>query len=184
MTTKRTDIWHDVIGLPDDRIHRLGEDKNYWPANAISEGPNGPCGPCSEIFYRVVPVEEMTSDPALSPTDRYLIDDKAGRYTEIWNNVFTQFDRSEDENGKPVLTPLPRKNNDTGAGLDRIAYVSQGKTSVFETDLFGPILQEIAQLSGKTYDEQRVANGFRVPGRGRAYALDGVLHCGRHSARQ
>ncbi len=145
-------VWHDVIGLPDDRIHRLGEDKNYWPAGAISNGPNGPCGPCSEIFYRVAPLDQMTSDPALSPTERYLLDDAAGRWTEIWNNVFTQFDRSEDENGKPLLTPLPRKNNDTGAGLDRIAYVSQGKTSVFETDLFGPTLDHIASLSGLTYN--------------------------------
>ncbi len=145
-------VWHDVIGLPDDRIHRLGEDKNYWPAGAISNGPNGPCGPCSEIFYRVAPLDQMTSDPALSPTERYLLDDAAGRWTEIWNNVFTQFDRSEDENGKPLLTPLPRKNNDTGAGLDRKAYVSQGKTSVFETDLFGPTLDHIASLSGLTYN--------------------------------
>ncbi len=145
-------VWHDVIGLPDDRIHRLGEDKNYWPAGAISNGPNGPCGPCSEIFYRVAPLDQMTSDPALSPTERYLLDDAAGRWTEIWNNVFTQFDRSEEENGKPLLTPLPRKNNDTGAGLDRIAYVSQGKTSVFETDLFGPTLDHIASLSGLTYN--------------------------------
>ena len=144
-------VWHDIIKLPADRIHRLGEDKNYWPAGAISQGPNGPCGPCSEIFYRVAPVEAMTSDPALSPAERYLIDDAAGRWLEIWNNVFTQFDRSEDAEGKPLLTPLPRKNNDTGAGLDRIAYVSQGKTSVFETDLFGPTLDHIAELSGLTY---------------------------------
>ena len=146
------DIWHDVIGLSDDRIHRLGEDKNYWPANAISEGPNGPCGPCSEIFYRVALLEEMTTDPAISSTDRYLIDDKAGRWLEVWNNVFTQFDRSEDTTGNAVLTPLPKKNNDTGAGFDRIAYVAQGKTSVFETDLFSPTLAQIENLSGKKYE--------------------------------
>jgi alanyl-tRNA synthetase len=144
-------IWHDVIGLPDDRIHRQGEDKNYWPANVISAGPDGPCGPCSEVFYRVAPLEEMTTDPALSPAERYTVDDDAGRWLEVWNNVFTQFDRSSDAHGKPVLTPLPQKNNDTGAGLDRIAYVSQGKTSVFETDLFGPTLAQIAALSGKEY---------------------------------
>jgi alanyl-tRNA synthetase len=144
-------IWHDEVGLPADRIHRLGEDKNYWPANAISQGPNGPCGPCSEVFYRVAPLEEMTTDPAISPTERYLVDDDAGRYVEVWNNVFTQFDRSEDGNGKPVLTPLPKKNNDTGAGLDRIAYVVQGKTSVFETDLFQPTLTRIGEISGLTY---------------------------------
>src|SRR5579871_5873169 len=146
------DIWHNVIGLPEERIHRLGADKNFWPANAILEGPEGPCGPCSEIFYRVAPLEEMTTDPALSPTERYLIDDAAGRWVEIWNNVFTMFDWSRDADGKPALTPLPNKNNDTGAGLDRIAYVSQGKTSVFETDLFGPTLARIETLSGKKYE--------------------------------
>ncbi len=144
-------LWHNVIGLPDDRIHRLGADKNFWPANAIIEGPNGPCGPCSEVFYRVAPLEEMTADPALTPTERYLVDDAAGRWLEVWNNVFTQFDRGEEADGSPKLTPLPKKNNDTGAGLDRIALVSQGKSSVFETDLFGPTLEHIALLSGKPY---------------------------------
>ena len=69
------DVWHNDVGLPKERIHRLGEDKNYWPANAISQGPNGPCGPCSEVFYRVAPLEDMTSDPHLSPTERYLVDE-------------------------------------------------------------------------------------------------------------
>jgi alanyl-tRNA synthetase len=145
------DIWRDEVGLPMDRIHRLGEDKNYWPANAISQGPNGPCGPCSEVFYRVAPLEEMTTDPALTPTERYLVDDDAGRWLEVWNNVFTQFNRDEDENGKAVLHPLPKKNNDTGAGLDRIAYVSQGKSSVFETDLFQPTLSRIEEISNLKY---------------------------------
>ncbi|HLJ57989.1 MAG TPA: alanine--tRNA ligase, partial [Chthonomonadaceae bacterium] len=153
-------IWHDEVGLPADRIHRLGEDKNYWPANAISQGPNGPCGPCSEVFFRVAPLEEMTTDPALSPTERYLVDDDAGRWLEVWNNVFTQFDRGEDERGKAVLTPLPKKNNDTGAGLDRIAYVVQGKTSVFETDLFQPTLERIAEISGLQYGGSMSAQDF------------------------
>ncbi|GDX40298.1 alanine--tRNA ligase [Armatimonadota bacterium] len=144
-------IWRDVIGLTENRIHRLPESKNYWPANAISEGPNGPCGPCSEIFYRVAPLEEMTSTANLTPTQRYLIDDDAGRYLEVWNNVFTQFDRAETADGKPLLNPLPKKNNDTGAGFDRIAYVIQGKKSVFETDLFQPTLEQIGELSKRNY---------------------------------
>ncbi|MCS6775562.1 MAG: alanine--tRNA ligase [Chthonomonadaceae bacterium] len=144
-------IWRDVVGLPEDRIHRLGADKNFWPANAILEGPNGPCGPCSEVFYRLAAPGEMTTDPDLTPTQRYLQDDAAGRWLEIWNNVFTQFDRQEDAQGQPVLVPLPRKNNDTGAGLDRIAYVLQGQTSVFETDLFRPTLAHLEALSGKQY---------------------------------
>jgi alanyl-tRNA synthetase len=145
-------IWRDEVGLPEDRIHRLGEDKNYWPANAISQGPNGPCGPCSEIYYRTAPLETMCSDMSLSPTERFKIDDDAGRWLEIWNNVFTQFDRSEDENGSAVLTPLPSKNNDTGAGLDRIVTVLQGRSSVFDTDLFEPVLRRIQHLSGMPYN--------------------------------
>ena len=145
------DVWHKTVGLPDDRIHRLGEDKNYWPANAITDGPNGPCGPCSEIYYRMVPEKQMTTDPSLTATERFLVDDEAGRWLEIWNNVFTQFNRDQDAEGNPVLHPLPRKNNDTGAGLDRIICVLQGVNSVFETDLFLPILQKIERLSGKTY---------------------------------
>ncbi len=144
-------IWHNVVGLPVDRIHRQGEDKNFWPASVISQGPDGPCGPCSEIFYRVAPLEEMTTDASLTPAQRYKIDDDAARWVEIWNNVFTQFNRSEQPDGTPLLTPLPRRNNDTGAGLDRIAYVSQGKSSVFETDLFGPTLQRIEELTNRTY---------------------------------
>ncbi|HZT44001.1 MAG TPA: alanine--tRNA ligase [Chthonomonadaceae bacterium] len=144
-------IWHRMVGIPEDRIHRLDEDKNYWPANAITEGPNGPCGPCTEIYYRVAPPEEMNSDPTLTPTERFKIDDAAGRYVEVWNNVFTQYERSEDEHGKAILTPLPQKNNDTGAGFDRLVMVVQDKGSVFETDLFSPILEKIEELSGVKY---------------------------------
>ncbi len=145
------EVWKDVVGLPSDRIHRQGEDKNFWPASVISQGPDGPCGPCSEIFYRIGEPGEMTTTPGLSPAERYAVDDAAGRWLEIWNNVFTQFSRSLNEHGDPQLTPLPRRNNDTGAGLDRIAFVSQGKRSVFETDLFGPTLERIASLTGRSY---------------------------------
>ncbi len=144
-------VWHDIVGLPEDRIHRMGEDKNFWPANAIKDGPNGPCGPCSEVFYRVAPLDQMTTTAGLSSTERYKIDDDAGRWLEVWNNVFTQFDRGEDAHGKCILTPLPKKNNDTGAGFDRNVMVAQGKSSVFETDLFQPILDEYQSLSGKKY---------------------------------
>ena len=145
------DIWHTVVGLPADRIHRLGEDKNYWPANAITEGPNGPCGPCSEVYYRVAAEDAMCADPSLTPTQRFLVDDEAGRWLEIWNNVFTQFNRDEDDQGRPILHPLPQRNNDTGAGLDRIICVVQGVDSVFESDLFLPILKTVEELSGHKY---------------------------------
>ncbi len=154
------DVWHNVVGLPADRIHRLGEDKNYWPANAVSQGPNGPCGPCTEIFYRVVPEEQMTSDPSLTPTQRYLADDDAGRWLEIWNNVFTQFDRGEEPDGTAVLKPLPCKNNDTGAGFERLLCLMQGVTSVFGTDLFASSLAKISELSGLQYGGTASAADF------------------------
>ena len=153
-------IWHNVVGLSEDRIHRLEADKNYWPANVIEDGPDGPCGPCSEYFYRVAPLEEMCADTSLTSTERFLVDDEAGRWLELGNNVFTMFDRSVGEDGVPVLTPLPKKNNDTGMGFDRIAFVVQGKTSVFETDLFHPILQKVEALSGKTYTGGEGENDF------------------------
>jgi alanyl-tRNA synthetase len=156
------DIWHNVVGLPADRIHRLGEDKNYWPANAISEVIEGPCGPCTEVYYRVAPLEQMTAGPGLTPTERFLIDDDAARYVEVWNDVFTQFNLSRDEMGKALLTPLPKRNNDTGAGFDRIVMVKQGKQSVFETDLFGPTLDHIAQLSGKPYGGTMIETDFAI----------------------
>ncbi len=144
-------IWHDAVGLSEDRIHRMGQDKNFWLPNAITDGPNGPCGPCSEVFYRVAPLSEMTADSSLTPTERYKIDDDAGRWLEVWNNVFTQYDRQEDEHGKGILIPLPKKNNDTGAGLDRIVMAQQDKRSVFETDLFRPILARIEDLAKRRY---------------------------------
>jgi alanyl-tRNA synthetase len=161
------DIWHKAVGLPEDRIHRLGEDKNYWPANAISEGPNGPCGPCTEIFYRVAPLEEMTpacagagSDPTLTPAERYRIDDDAGRWLEIWNNVFTQYNRSEDERGKPLLLPLPNKNNDTGAGFERILCLMQNVPNLFKTDLFQPAMTRIEELANRSYGDTMSASDF------------------------
>ena len=109
------DIWRDAIRLPEGRILRLGEGENFWPANAPSKGPNGPCGPCSEIFYG-------------GPDG-----------VEVWNLVFTQFDRRD----KGRLEPLPNKNIDTGMGLERIARVMQGKGTNFEIDSFRPIIDAI-----------------------------------------
>jgi len=113
------DIWKDGVRLRPDRILKLGEKDNFWPSNAPDMGPNGPCGPCSEIFF--------------GGPDR----------VEIWNLVFTQFDRKD----KGVLESLPSKNIDTGMGLERIARVLQGKKTNFEIDSFQPIVSEIMNLS-------------------------------------
>jgi len=134
------DVWRKKIGLPEDRIVRLGEKTNYWPANAPSEGPNGPCGPCSEIFFDFGP-DVGCGSPTCGP------DCDCGRFSEIWNLVFTQYNR---EDGG-VLTPLPQKNIDTGAGLERLAAVIQGTKTNFETDLFLPIIQEASSITGVEY---------------------------------
>ncbi len=110
------EIWHQEIGLPTDRIARLGEHDNFWPAGAPSEGPDGVCGPCSEIFY--VPDH--------------------GPECEIWNLVFTQFNRSGDPPDN--LEPLPSKNIDTGMGLERIAATMQGVDTNFHIDILRPIV--------------------------------------------
>ncbi|WP_457621286.1 alanine--tRNA ligase [Persephonella sp.] len=129
------EIWNKVIGLPEEKIHRLGVEDNFW-----SMGETGPCGPCSEIYYDR---GESFGNPKLgSPEDN--------RYLEIWNLVFMQYNRDED--GR--LTPLPKPNIDTGMGLERIASVLQGVNSNYETDLFMPLIEFAQSVSGKSYDPE------------------------------
>ncbi|MFZ5480998.1 MAG: alanine--tRNA ligase [Myxococcota bacterium] len=126
-------IWRDVVGVPAERIQKLGEKDNFW-----SMGPTGPCGPCTEIHYDHGPkISADTRGPAGG-------DD---RYVEIWNLVFMQFDRAEDG----TMTPLPRPSIDTGAGLERVSAVCQGVYWNYDTDLFKPIMDHAARLAGVTY---------------------------------
>ena len=130
-------IWKDKIKIPKERIVKLGDKDNFWPAEAKTKGPNGPCGPCSEIFYDFgasIGCGKKICDPSCS----------CGRFVEIWNLVFTQFNRKDDTS----LVPLPNKNIDTGMGLERLTAVMQGKENNFETELFQPIIKEIVQLRG------------------------------------
>ncbi|MDP3920855.1 MAG: alanine--tRNA ligase [Candidatus Omnitrophota bacterium] len=119
-------IWRDKIKVREDWIYSLGDKSNFWPANAPADGPNGPCGPCSEIYYDQHP---DSSDDDL----------EGSRFAEIWNLVFTQFDRQD--GGK--LPPLANKNIDTGMGLERLACVLQGKKSNFQIDSFEGMLTQI-----------------------------------------
>ena len=128
-------IWRDEIGVPEEKIYRLDEDENFW-----SMGDTGPCGPCSEIHYDFRPDEPYDQDDPSSET---------GRFLEIWNLVFMQFDR--DAAGQ--MTPLPRPSIDTGAGLERLAAVMQGVPSNYDTDLFGGILARAQQETGVTRGE-------------------------------
>ncbi|MDD5633793.1 MAG: alanine--tRNA ligase [Candidatus Omnitrophica bacterium] len=131
------DIWAREVKIPTAKIVRLGPADNFWPADAPSKGPNGPCGPCSEIFYdwgAEYGCGKATCNPACD----------CGRFVEVWNLVFTQFDRKPD--GR--LEPLPNKNIDTGMGLERIASVKQQVMTNFDTDLFVPIIREIKKELG------------------------------------
>lgn len=124
-------IWRDEIKIRQDWIYKMGDKSNFWPSNAPQDGPNGPCGPCSEIYY--------DQDPSKGPGGH--IED-SGRFAEIWNLVFTQYDRQD--GGK--LIPLAQKNIDTGMGLERLACVLQGKQTNYEIDIFQPINSKIEDL--------------------------------------
>src|SRR3954454_12091427 len=127
-------LWQEVAGFPKERIFRLDEKDNFWQM-----GETGPCGPCSEIHFDMGPeASEKGHEHESFPSDA------GGRYVEIWNLVFMQFDRSED--GK--LTPLPRPSIDTGMGLERVAAVLQGKLSNYDTDLIQPIVERAGELLG------------------------------------
>ncbi|MCH2113092.1 MAG: alanine--tRNA ligase-related protein, partial [Planctomycetes bacterium] len=104
-------IWRDQIGLSPDRIYRFGEKENFWPSSAPSQGPNGPCGPCSELYYDQRPSEPLPDHEGL--------EDLPGRFLEVGNCVFTQFDRQDDGS----LSALPQKNIDVGLGLERMVAV-------------------------------------------------------------
>ena len=153
------------VGVPEQRILRFGEEDNFWgPA-----GDSGPCGPCSEIHYDFG--EEVgCGKPTCAPNCG------CSRFSEIWNLVFTQY--NQDKEGH--RTPLPKPNIDTGMGLERTAAVMQGKTSVYETDLFVPLLECISALAGKKYDtNDDTGNAMRIiteHGRGIAFLIgDGVI---------
>ncbi len=128
--------WMEV-GVPKERIFAMGAKDNFWQM-----GETGPCGPCSEIYYDFG--REAAEDPAVDapfPQDEQ-------RYVEIWNLVFMQFDRAVDASGKATLTPLPKPSIDTGMGLERIACVLQGVLSNYQTDLFTPLIEQAAKLTG------------------------------------
>ena len=138
-------IWRDLVGVPEEKIGRFGEDENYWPGGAITHGPNGPSGPCSEIFY--------DRGPAYGTPDETGPNTGSGdRFVEIWNLVFTQYDRQGPIPGPGILKPLPQKNIDTGMGLYRVAAILQDVEDFYRTDTFFPLIQEVARMSGRPYE--------------------------------
>jgi alanyl-tRNA synthetase len=130
------DIWEKEVGLPPERIQRIGEEENFWPASAPSQGPDGVCGPCSEIYYH---------------TDHTQV--------EIWNLVFTQYNRVGDPPNN--LRPLPSKNIDTGMGLERTAAVLQGVRSNFHIDILRPLVEAAGEVCSIRYEPES-ENGRRL----------------------
>ncbi len=179
------ELWLRLTALPAERIHRCGEKDNFW-----AMGDTGPCGPCSEIF-----VDRRPDLPAVEwqeGTD-------SGRYLEIWNLVFMQFERLEDG----TTRPLPNPSIDTGAGLERVAAVLQKVEANYDTDLFQPLLAAAAELAGTAYGRRRrddvslrviadhlravtflLADGVIPSSDGRGYVLRRILRrAARHGMR-
>jgi alanyl-tRNA synthetase len=131
------DLWHKNIGIPEERMVRLGEEENFW-----AMGDTGPCGPCSEIH-----LDRGEAHGCGEP--HCGVDCECDRFLEIWNLVFMQYNR--DASG--VMTPLPKPSIDTGMGLERLASILQDTPTNFETDLIRPIIARTEALAGKSYGE-------------------------------
>ncbi len=140
-------IWNEKIGLPHERIIRFGEEDNFW-----SMGETGPCGPCSEIY-----IDQGAEVGCGKPTCSVGCD--CDRYLELWNLVFTQYNR--EPNGE--LSPLPKPNIDTGLGLERLAAVLQGFYSNYDSDLFSDIIKLMEEFAGSRYGQDKKGDiSFRV----------------------
>jgi alanyl-tRNA synthetase len=148
------DLWIEVTGLAPDRIYGLGERDNFWQM-----ADTGPCGPCSEIYVDLAHMAKDFEFPAGATgewterdretysTDAFVEGAEAGRFLEIWNLVFMQYDRQADG----TMVPLPKPSVDTGAGLERIAAVMQGVANNYHTDLFQPLLDSVGTIVGRRY---------------------------------
>ncbi|HET7457159.1 MAG TPA: alanine--tRNA ligase [Gemmatimonadaceae bacterium] len=177
VTVYRTDdearsLWKEIAGLPDSRIYGLGERDNFWQM-----ADTGPCGPCTEIYVDLAAVAKDWAFPADASgewtetnredfsLDAFVEGAEAGRFLEIWNLVFMQYDRQSDGE----LRPLPKPSVDTGAGLERIAAVLEGVTNNYHTSLFAPLIASVERAVGIEYWGRRgseVRRGVRARGRG------------------
>ncbi|RSS38945.1 alanine--tRNA ligase [Streptomyces sp. WAC08241] len=183
-------IWREVAGLPDERIVARGDEDNFW-----SMGVPGPCGPCSELYYDRGPALGREGGPAVDED----------RYMEFWNLVFMQYERGEGpgKSGYPILGELPRRNIDTGMGLERMATLLQGVDNLYEIDETRPVLDRAAALAGVRYDDDEqadvrlrvvadhvrtalmlLADGTAPGNEGRGYVLRRILRRAVRSMRQ
>jgi len=175
------DIWKKKIGIPEKRIVRMGEKDNFW-----AMGDTGPCGPCSEIH-----IDQGPEVGCRRPECKIGCD--CDRFLELWNLVFMQFNRKADG----TMVPLPNPSIDTGMGLERISAILQGVQSNYETDLFIPIIQTIADMAGSAYGEDDrkdtalriisdhsraaaflIADGILPSNEGRGYVLRRIMRRG------
>ena len=134
-------IWRDEVGIPEDRIYRMGKEDNFW------EHGSGPCGPCSEVYY-----DRGEEFGCGSPDCKPGCD--CDRYMEVWNNVFTQFDND----GEGHYTELAQKNIDTGMGLERLAVVCQNVNSLFDVDTVMNITNKVSELTGAHYGDSQASD--------------------------
>ncbi|MFG3254229.1 alanine--tRNA ligase [Streptomyces sp. NPDC048172] len=183
-------LWRRIAQLPDERIVARGDEDNFW-----SMGVPGPCGPCSELYYDRGPAYGRAGGPA--------VDEE--RYMEFWNLVFMQYERGEGtgKSGYPILGDLPRRNIDTGMGLERMATLLQGVDNLYEIDETRPVLDRAAALAGVRYgDEEQadvrlrvvadhvrtalmlLADGTAPGNEGRGYVLRRILRRAVRSMRQ
>ncbi|MBE7028461.1 MAG: alanine--tRNA ligase, partial [Ruminococcaceae bacterium] len=171
------DIWTKHVGIPAEKIVRMGKDDNFW------EIGTGPCGPCSELYY-----DRGEENGCGSPDCK--VGCECDRFVEFWNLVFTQFDKQEDG----TYVPLDHPNIDTGMGLERIACIMQGVLSIFDVDTIANILNKVCEMSGKEYKKDAetdvsirvvtdhirstvfmVSDGVRPSNEGRGYVLRRLL---------
>src|SRR6266478_2758139 len=143
-------LWRQITGIAEARIFGLGDKDNFWQM-----GDTGPCGPCSEILVDIREKGEGRGTPGLADFVRL---SEEGRFLEIWNLVFMQFDQQSDG----TRNPLPKPSVDTGAGLERIASVLQNVPSNFDTDLFQPIIAQAVEIVGRPYDRGPSGAPYRV----------------------
>jgi alanyl-tRNA synthetase len=163
-------LWQEVAGLPPDRIYGLGDRDNFWQM-----AETGPCGPCTEIYVDLARVardwrfpngaagEWTRTDVESFGLEAFVEGAEAGRFLEIWNLVFMQYDRQPDG----TLQPLPKPSVDTGAGLERIAAVIQGVTNNYHTDLFAPLIESVEKTVGIEYwgrESDEIRSGLQVGG--------------------
>ena len=144
-------IWHEQEGVPLDRIFYMGDKDNFWEMGEL-----GPCGPCSEIFY-----DHGAENSDGADTTSCLLNDE-GRYVEIWNLVFMQFEKYKDKNGEIKRKELPRPSVDTGAGLERLVACMQNVYWNYDGDGFNALKNKIEKISGKKYSDPKAQTSMRV----------------------